>query len=227
MHGAVKYIEHVIEYKVVANCNYHHSRREHREQAIIDQKKIRLFKNDAGIEDIRRYNPTQLLSMSEDSAVPELVRMQDKVTFSFLEVELRGGFSQSATGCNVSDMRCLVSDYFEDLRYHDILFDDMLTSSNIEISNSYGMQKNDEYYDIHGTQVRKISKLAIPFLTGLVKELCGLCDDRSSRPDDMNLTIAAPDEQAGVKASLLLIAITNSILIITNSTNTNISRLLG
>ena len=218
----------MIEYKVVANCNYHHSRREHREQAIIDQKKIRLFKNDASIEDIRRYNPTQLLSMNEYSAVPELVRMQDKVTFSFLELELRGGFSQSGDGCNASDMRCLTDDYFEDLRHHDILFDDMLTSSNIESNNSFGMKDiSGQYYDIHGTQVNKYFKLTIPFLTGIAKELCGLCDDRSSRPEDMNLTIVTPDEQAGVKVSLLLIDITNSILIITNSTNTNISRLLG
>ena len=207
MHGAVKYIEHVIEYNVVANCCYHHSRREHSEQAIIDQKKIRLFKNDAGIEDIRRYNPTQLLSMSEDSADTELVRMQDKVTFSFLEFELRGGFSQSIDGLNASDVRCLTDDYFEDLSDHDILSDDLLATSNDEINNSYGMKpENEQYYDIHGTHVRKYSKLSIPFLTGMTKELCGLCDDRSSRPEDMNLTITSPDEQAGIKVSLLLFA---------------------
>lgn len=196
----------MIECNVVANCCYHHSKRDHREQAIIDQKKIRLFKNNASIEDISRYNPTQLLSMSEDSAVPELVRMQDKVTFSALELYLSGGFSQSEDGCNASDVRCLVYNYFGDLRDHDILSDDMLTSSNIEISNSYGMQKNGQYYDIHGTQVQKYLKLSIPLLTGITKELCGLCDDRSSRPEDMNLTINAPDEQAGVKVSLLLFA---------------------
>lgn len=197
----------MIEYNVVANCCYHHSRRDDRNLAIIPQKRIRLFKNDAGIEDIRRYNPTQLLSMSEDLAVPELVRMQDKVTFSFLEFELRGGFSQSATGLNASDMRCLVYDYFEDLRYHDILFDDLLVTSNVETNNSYGMKDiSHHYYDIHGTKVSKGAKVAIPLLTGLTKDLCGLCDDRSSRPEDMNLTITSPDEQAGIKVSLLLFA---------------------
>jgi len=197
----------VIEYKVVANCNYHHSRREHREQAIIDQKKIRLFKNTTDIKDIRRYNPTQLLSISEDSAVPELVRVQDKVTFSFLEFELRGGFSQNGDGCNASDMRCLVYDYLGDLPDHDILSDDMLAVSNVEMNNSYGMKDNSgKYEDINGTQVSKREKVAIPLLTGMTKELCGLCDDQSSRPEDMNLTITSPDEQAGIKVSFLLFA---------------------
>lgn len=218
MHGAVAYIKHVIEFKVVANCNYHHSKRENRDQAIIPQKKIRLFKNDASIEDICRYTPEQLLSISEDSTDTKLIRVQDKVTFVALEVELRGGFSQSGDGCNASDMRCLTDDYFEDSRHHDILFDDMLTSSNIESNNSFGMKpENQDYYDIHGTQVRKKWKLTIPFLTGIAKELCGLCDDRSSRPEDMNLTINAPDEQAGVKVSLLLLVYATQYFIVSNT----------
>jgi len=212
----------VIECKVVANCCYHHSKRDHREQAIIPQKKICLFKNTADIEDIPRYTPEQLLSICEYSANEELVRMQDKVTFSFLELELRGGFSQSVHGCNASDMRCLTDDYFEDLPYHNILFDDLLVASNVETNNSYGMKViSRHYHDIHGTQVSKYEKVAIPFLTGLTKELCGLCDDRSSRPEDMNLTITSPDEQAGIKVSLLLIAITNPIPIITNISHLN------
>jgi hypothetical protein len=216
--GAVAYIKHVIEYNVVANCNYHHSKRDDRNLAIISQKKIRLFKNTTDIEDIPRYNPDRLLSISEDSTNTELLSMQDKVTFIALELYLSGGFSQNGDGCNASDMRCLVYDYLGDLRDHDILFDDLLTSSNIEISNSYGLKKNDGgYSDIHGTSVKKTKILAIPFLTGLVKELCGLCDDQSSRPGDMNLTINAPDEQAGVKVSLLLLVYATQYFIVSNT----------
>jgi len=151
--------------------------------------------------------------MSEDSADTELVRMQDKVTFSFLEFELRGGLSQSGDGCNASDVRCLTNDYFEDLPDHD----------NVEINNSFGMKDiSGQYYDIHGTGVRKYLKLSIPFLTGMTKELCGLCDDQSSRPGDKNLTINAPDEQAGVKVSLLLLVYATQYFIVSN---TNISHL--
>ena len=170
---------------------------------MIPQKKIRLFLNEAPTATIRRYNPKELLSLSADTKDKELIRMEDKMTLFVLELYLIGGFSQRGDGCNASDMRCLVDVIFGDLDNHYILFDDLLASSNVEINNSFGMKvpSAKTYRNIHGTIVKKRNKLAIPLMTGLVKDLCGLCDDDSSRPIDKNLTITPPDEQSGIKVS--------------------------
>ena len=170
---------------------------------MIPQKKIRLFLNEAPTATIRRYNPKELLSLSADTKDKELIRMEDKMTLFVLELYLIGGFSQRGDGCNASDMRCLVDVIFGDVDNHYILLDDLLASSNVEINNSFGMKVSSgkTYRNIHGTNVKKRNKLAIPLMTGLVKDLCGLCDDDSSRPIDKNLTITPPDEQSGIRVS--------------------------
>jgi len=199
----VEYIKHVLEKKVVTKCLSHHSRRENKHLDMIPQKKIRLFLNEAPTATIRRYNPKELLSLSADTINKELIRMQDKMTLFVLELFLIGGFSQRGDGCNASDMRCLVDVIFGDMDNHYILLDDLLASSNVEINNSFGMKVTSRktYLNIHGTAVTKKQKLAIPLMTGLVKDLCGLCDDDSSRPIDKNLTITPPDEQSGIRVS--------------------------
>ena len=199
----MEYIKHVLEKKVVTKCLLHHSRRENKHLDMIPQKKIRLFLNEAPTATIRRYNPKELLSLSADTINKELIRMQDKMTLFVLELYLIGGFSQRGDGCNASDMRCLVDVIFGDVDNHYILLDDLLASSNVEINNSFGMKVSSgkTYRNIHGTNVKKRNKLAIPLMTGLVKDLCGLCDDDSSRPIDKNLTITPPDEQSGIKVS--------------------------
>ena len=199
----MEYIKHVLEKKVVTKCLSHHSRRENKHLDMIPQKKIRLFLNEAPTATIRRYNPKELLSLSADTINKELIRMQDKMTLFVLELYLIGGFSQRGDGCNASDMRCLVDVIFGDLDNHYILFDDLLASSNVEINNSFGMKVSSgkTYRNIHGTNVKKRNKLAIPLMTGLFKDLCGLCDDDSSRPIDKNLTITPPDEQSGIRVS--------------------------
>ena len=199
----MEYIKHVLEKKVVTKCLLHHSRRENKHLDMIPQKKIRLFLNEAPTATIRRYNPKELLSLSADTINKELIRMQDKMTLFVLELYLIGGFSQRGDGCNASDMRCLVDVIFGDMDNHYILLDDLLASSNVEINNSFGMKVSSgkTYRNIHGTNVKKRNKLAIPLMTGLVKDLCGLCDDDSSRPIDKNLTITPPDEQSGIRVS--------------------------
>ena len=199
----MEYIKHVLEKKVVTKCLLHHSRRENKHLDMIPQKKIRLFLNKAPTATIRRYNPKELLSLSADTINKELIRMQDKMTLFVLELYLIGGFSQRGDGCNASDMRCLVDVIFGDVDNHYILLDDLLASSNVEINNSFGMKVSSRktYRNIHGTNVKKRNKLAIPLMTGLVKDLCGLCDDDSSRPIDKNLTITPPDEQSGIRVS--------------------------
>ena len=203
--GAVQYIRHALEGEVVPACKYHHPKGDEKaahEKAI--EKQIRAVTNRMSVDNIPKYSPLSLLSLSATTTDKELIRMQDKMVMFITELYLRGGFSQLVDGCDTNDLRVLIDAYFGEVLSQSIIFDDLTTSHNSVVNASMGSCGNiGTFVDIFGTSTLKNGH-TIKILTGLLKNLSGQSANNESRQIDKNSTNISPIEQAGLIVSYIL-----------------------
>ena len=159
------------------------------------EKQIRAVTNVMSVDNIPKYSPLNLLSLSATTTDEELIRMQDKMVMFITELYLRGGFSQSVDGCDTNDLRVLIDAYFGELLSQSIIFDDLTTSHNSVVNASMGL-----LVDIWETSTLKSSQ-TLKILRGLLKNLSGQSANNESRQIDKNSTNISPIEQAGLIVS--------------------------
>ena len=147
------------------------------------------------VENIPKYSPLSLLSLSATTTDKELIRMQDKMVVFITELYLRGGFSQLVDGCDTNDLRVLIDAYFGEVLSQSIIFDDLTTSHNSVVNASMGL-----LVDIWETSTLKSSQ-TLKILRGLLKNLSGQSANNESRQIDKNSTNISPIEQAGLIVS--------------------------
>ena len=159
------------------------------------EKQIRAVTNRMSVDNIPKYSPLNLLSLSATTTDKELIRMQDKMVMFITELYLRGGYSQLVDGCDTNDLRVLIDAYFGEVLSQSIIFDDLTTSHNSVVNASMGL-----LVDIWKTSTLKNGH-TIKILTGLLKNLSGQSANNESRQIDKNSTNISPIEQAGLIVS--------------------------